>query len=420
MVAPVPRAMVRVIDFMPGLLVPDEAGPSLNTAMALLLVSSYTLTISNPKMVYVRLFLAIPAIFLYWHHAFGPYPAPQVQVDIGMALMGMVGVMRVIECIACGIGPFKAPHWVEVGPEGKTLPLPTSICGRLAYAVDYLTSMRGTSWFSGVYWDFAPRSIASYIESKPRRGWFLLNALGRLLRLYILHDCFDTLNKSRVWDTSLAHPITSQFSLPLQLLYALSTGVGTFISVQVQTTVFAIVCVALGSDPSSWPPVFNSPFRATTLADLWTNRWHLFLRRNFNSMSNIITACLPKVDSLLARRFLRITITFALSALLHLLILYGPPIDEIHPHTFFDFSTVAFFMVQPLGLMIEALVIVPLAQHLPLYWRVVATRIWMWGFLLWTGRWWADVWVRRGSWERKEKEIGVSVVRGLLWGKWIR
>ena len=35
----------------------------------------------------------------------------------------------------------------------------------------------------------------------------------------------------------------------------------------------------LGQDPAQWPPVFDAPWRATSLSDFWGHRWHQFFRR---------------------------------------------------------------------------------------------------------------------------------------------
>lgn len=36
-----------------------------------------------------------------------------------------------------------------------------------------------------------------------------------------------------------------------------------------------------GQDPAQWPPVFDAPWRATSLSDFWGRRWHQLFRRTF-------------------------------------------------------------------------------------------------------------------------------------------
>jgi hypothetical protein len=114
------------------------------------------------------------------------------------------------------------------------------------------------------------------------------------------------------------------------------------------------------------------------------------------------------------RKPLRAATIFALSTTLHLLLMYRLPTSETHFHpAFFDRSTMLFFLSQPLALFAERLVVQPLAGE-----HVWVTRCWAWGWLLCSGRWWADVWVRRGLWDQSEKVVGYSIVRGLWGGQW--
>jgi len=39
--------------------------------------------------------------------------------------------------------------------------------------------------------------------------------------------------------------------------------------------------LVLGQDPAQWPPVFDAPWRATSLSDFWGRRWHQWFRRAF-------------------------------------------------------------------------------------------------------------------------------------------
>jgi hypothetical protein len=115
------------------------------------------------------------------------------------------------------------------------------------------------------------------------------------------------------------------------------------------------------------------------------------------------------------RKTLRAALIFLLSGVFHLLLMYRLTTSETHLHpTFFDRSTLLFFLSQPVALLIERTVIEPLAGG-----NVWVTRCWAWAWLLFSGRWWADVWVRRGSWDHAEQVVGYSVVRGLLKGQWI-
>jgi hypothetical protein len=83
------------------------------------------------------------------------------------------------------------------------------------------------------------------------------------------------------------------------------------------------------------------------------------------------------------------------------------------------FSTLKFFLSQPIGLFLERTVVLPATKSLPRNIRSIVTRIWVYVWMLGAGRWWADAWVHAGMWNPEEVLIVWSPVRGLLKGQWI-
>jgi len=169
--------------------------------------------------------------------------------------------------------------------------------------------------------------------------------------------------------------------------------------------------------------MFDAPFTASSLADFWNRRWHAIFRRVFDRLSNAIFYVLPfprSVPPSQVQRTIRAVVIFSLSASLHILLMYRINMYETeYPGTFIDPSIVKFFLCQPFGLALEILVVLPACNALfPKGWQSIISRVWTWAFLLWAGRFWSDVWVHRGMWEEKERMVGWSIVRGLLYGKW--
>lgn len=79
-----------------------------------------------------------------------------------------------------------------------------------------------------------------------------------------------------------------------------------------------------------------------------------------------------------------------------------------------------FFLSQPVGMFLEAVVVRPVvlrAFKSPSVRRNVS-RAWAWGWLVWTGRWWGDVWVKNGCWGPTEVHIPLSPIRGIIYGQW--
>ncbi|KAG9076621.1 hypothetical protein FS749_011567 [Ceratobasidium sp. UAMH 11750] len=411
---------LRLPDFIPGLLVPPEANLVLTIGIHFLILALYTLTItSHPRtLALVRIVLCGPATYAFWIYAFHPFIAPRRSVETGLAVVGMYGIMRVVDtCLVdLVVGVHSPPRWVV---DGKVAPLPTTFLGRLGYAVDYLFSLRGTSMFKNTTWDWiAPSTKRRLPSPSTPRSVFIRNAAWSLFKQYIVLDALDTLNKSRIWDTTLAHPVTDGgLSILQQLAFAFSVCAGTALSISIPATLVAILSVACGAPVEAWPPMFDAPFSAVSLADFWTRRWHSLFRRVFDRLSLGILHGLDKVHAPLPARLrkpLRAAIIFALSTTLHLLLLYRLPTSDTHYHpTFFDRSTMMFFLSQPVALLVERTIVEPLAGG-----TGSVTRCWAWAWLLCSGRWWADVWVRRGLWDQGEKVVGYSIIRGVWSGHW--
>jgi hypothetical protein len=391
-------------DWLPG------PGVAFATALALLFAASYTLTTKAKNVDFIRCLLAGHAVFGFWYSGFGPsntLKGPEAIFAIEFAVFFM---FRAVECVACGWGIVKTPAWVTT--DGKILPFPTTVRGRLAYSLDYTTSICGPSWFAGVHLGYTPRRLIS--EHPQSRRTFIINALKRIAFNALLVDIFVNVQTSAPWDLSLDFPLLDGFRIPAQLYYTFWSGVCVITSMTMEHTIIALIAVCLGSHPSSWPPLYGSPLSSTSLADFWSRQWHFIFRRNFSSVYAILRSPFPSTNSLLVERVLRITTIFGLSSILHLAVMWLPPTDGGPRPTFYSSMIIANFLIQPLGLFFESLVVVPLAQHLPLRFRGPAVKIWAWTFTLWTGRWYADVQVKRGVFSGTYDAMKYSVVRKCL------
>ncbi|CAE6447515.1 unnamed protein product [Rhizoctonia solani] len=333
--------------------------------------------------------------------------------------MGVYGIMRAIDvCLVdLFVGVNAPPRWIV---NRKVLPLPTSFRGRLAYAIDYLTTLQGTSMFKNTTWDWMAPSVQRRLAPPDTpRGTFIRKSLVSLFKNYLVYDALDVFNKHRIWDCSQLHPITNGgLSIPEQLLAAFSVCVTTSLSISISALLVSIISVTCRAPAEAWPPVFDQPFSAVSLEDFWTQRWHSLFRRTFDRLSLGILGAIERITGPLPlrfRKFLRMATIFGLSAFLHLLLMHRLPISETHHHpAFFDRSILAFFLSQPLALVFERSVVQPLFGG-----NVWVTRAYAWAWLLYSGRWWADVWIRRGMWDQEEKVVGYSLVRGLWNGNWV-
>ncbi|PGH05208.1 hypothetical protein GX51_03107 [Blastomyces parvus] len=117
------------------------------------------------------------------------------------------------------------------------------------------------------------------------------------------------------------------------------------------TRLLSIVFVGLGiSNPSDWPPLFNSIWDAYTLRNYWGKFWHQIFRWPFTSISNYLTRRilrLPRPSFL--ERYLNTLFIFSLSGILHVPILAATGISPLDSWR----GAMLYFAPFTLGFMIE-------------------------------------------------------------------
>uniref|UniRef100_A0A383WCN1 Wax synthase domain-containing protein n=1 Tax=Tetradesmus obliquus TaxID=3088 RepID=A0A383WCN1_TETOB len=105
-----------------------------------------------------------------------------------------------------------------------------------------------------------------------------------------------------------------------------SMAAGTLLSLQMEIayslTRATLLMVGDGELAGSLPlRAFNSPHMASSITDLWGNRWHAFLRYYFEGLgyklADSATAAWPLVKRLVPRSTARTLVVFAMSGLLH-------------------------------------------------------------------------------------------------------
>ncbi|KDQ08074.1 hypothetical protein BOTBODRAFT_38293 [Botryobasidium botryosum FD-172 SS1] len=399
--------------------IPFSVYPPMLTGALLLCAANYTLAIPQRSLIYLRLGLAIPALYAFWYAGYGPHEHKYRSYRNTPATMANLGVMAVISSCFVSIWDQNPPRWV-VG--GKVAPLPTSVFQRFLYSLDLFTSLRGTSWFKDTHWDFLPSSLLPSPTTRISRVDFLRQRVPFFVFGFLLADVFDSIGRFKPWDTTLMYPVTGS-GLPVyqQAIYSISLCMLNYLGMALLHNILAIIAVSLGAYPESWPPLFSTPFASTGLADFWTRRWHLTFRRSFTRMAHLPWLAASRYFSPRIANSIRVFAVFSSTALLHVLLMFPSPVDELHPHyAFFDPSIMTFFLVQPLGLIIEALVVAPISTLSPPHTQRVIRRAFVWCFLVWSGRIWCDVWIRRGYWDQDENAMtgGMSLIRGILLGRW--
>lgn len=416
--------------YVPALILPSGSNVEMVIAHHLLVLIQFTTTYNHPLLRYIRIALALPTAYFFWEYGFSAKWASEFAPRraryslMGMALIGANGIMKLVEICVVGFKnePSDWPRWVskkEKTKEGKRkiIPFTPTLSGRFVYAADLL-SVRGSSWFPDRVWNYAPTSVADY--TPPSRLPFLKSLLSISLQMYLALDILETVMFTREWDSRNPYPVTS---LPVlqQLLYALCVCMTTALSISAPYAINTFNTMLLGAPPSAWPPMFDAPFSSTSLAEFWRDKWHTIFRRLFDRLSYGVMLFLPTHQ--LHSRLVKLTrgvVIFGLSTILHLCLMWALPTDELHPYaSLFNLQALKFFLSQPLGLLLEFVLIFPATERMPVALKREIRRAFAWCWLLWGGRFWSDVWISRGLWDYEERFIVYSPVRGLLYGKWI-
>ncbi|KAG8926168.1 hypothetical protein FRC02_009168 [Tulasnella sp. 418] len=418
--------------FLPGFLVPDNSFPYFLSAILLIAFCSFTTTYNHPALPYLRLLSAVPISFSLWEYGFSPQfdePGRNRQADMAMAVVTAYGLLKVVEICLVGFWnkPKDWPQWIrrdngkkdDEGEGPVVIPPGPSVGGRAFYGLDLL-SICGSSWKGDRIWSFAPRSMFEW--KMPTKSVFLRQRIIGLIQLYLIVDILESFSSEIKWDTRNPRPLTGTLPIHLQLFYTFVLGGRTIASMLVPYYFHSIWTVALGISPSAWPPVFQEPFAATGLQDFWSFRWHTSYRRAFHEISRGLLALLPTSYIKFHPRFikfLRSFIAFGLSMVLHLLFMCALPNDEAHPYEgLFNTQIMKCFLLQPFGVLMEFAVIMPLTKNMPERQKLFIRRLFGWSWMLWTGRYWVDVWIHRGLWGTKERWILFSPVRKVLYGTW--
>jgi hypothetical protein len=151
-------------------------------------------------------------------------------------------------------------------------------------ALDLVTTLRGYGWdwSRGLYIPRETRPIGrigfvSYVILSAAAHAFICGILYRALRSFSPVGLGSLLGGS-VFDETL--PFLVRY-----LRSSLISIVGCFASYSFLQMGYDLLTLGgvlfLQQDPAQWPPAFDAPWRATSLAEFWGRRWHQWLRHIF-------------------------------------------------------------------------------------------------------------------------------------------
>lgn len=392
------------------------------TSAALLLCTCiFTTTYTNQVRIlrYVRLLLAVPTAVL-WLAAGFPFETPPGQ-DVGAyttpVTLGFLGFMKTLDVCVIGFWdtPQDIPRWQMIqrttkknGAAGDqvgkvTLPLPTSLPGRIAYAFDSLLTCRGASVFVGRVWDWAPSEIWTY--KPPSTLVLLLERVKAILIGTFWLDVCEAIFATHRWDKHSPAPLTNSVYFPLQFIYTAVFGVELYYLLALSIHLLGIPLLLVPKKPTQcWAPINGGVTSATTLTGFWGKTWHGMLKRQFSRVTKPVEWILGPYCSKSTTRAARLFAVFGLSTILHLASPLGVPRDGLRHISPLEPGTIKFFFSQPVGIMIETSIVFPATERLPGRWKTVARTTFMYAWLLWTGRWYVDQYVKHGQFDKRRYE----------------
>jgi len=289
--------------------------------------------------------------------------------------------------------------WTRDGGEEEVvrtrLPLPADLRNRLAYTVDSILTIQGGSFLKDAVFDWAPPAIYQY-RSGGRKA-FLSTRLKSTVLEWFMMDLFETIVAEAGWNIRTTAPLSkSSFPLIVQFFYTICFGMLSYFASFMHTNTLILVFVGVfHSNPDSWPPIWRNPWEAHSLAEFWGYRWHWSFRRSFVRAATPILRLLKPALGKQSLNAVRLVTIFGITTIYHLGITMSLE-GRSRVLNFWEPSTIKFFMSQPFGILIELWLIKPLTESLSPRHKSAVRRAFVWVWLVYTGRWYADQFIKQG------------------------
>ncbi|KAG6330832.1 hypothetical protein ID866_8255 [Astraeus odoratus] len=261
----------------------------------------------------------------------------------------------------------------------RSPPQPDGISAAAWNALDLCCNLRGIgwNWSEGVY-------FPEPMFKTDSRLFFTVLSLMRFMLYWTALDALDLSVKAFAPEGSAGWSIFDPSLPPVQryLRSIFITGLSGFAAVAMIEVLYQFHAVLFTAcfqqHPSLWPPLFDQPWFATSLANLWGKRWHQLFREYFSAVGT------KPLEGILGQY--SVIGAFVLSGLLHDIGLRGMGHGG-------DFLHVAgFFVVQGLGLVLERL-----------WARLTGKRVggilggvWVWVWQLVWGVYLVNAWAEKG------------------------
>ncbi|KAJ7650405.1 membrane bound O-acyl transferase family-domain-containing protein [Roridomyces roridus] len=183
----------------------------------------------------------------------------------------------------------------------------------------------------GLGWNFAADAKVPAFTTRPLHPYIRLGFFDSWDFLQYFCQCFDweglgSPNGGSIYDMSLTPPLRYLRSTTITFF----NGLIIYGSIQIGHDLFALIAVLVlrVSSPADWPPIFDSPWLATSLTELWAARWHQIFRQEFVALGGWPLG-------LVAGRVGAVLGVFSVSGILHFVGLWGMGMADLRVYCFF-------------------------------------------------------------------------------------
>ncbi|KAF3932416.1 hypothetical protein ABW19_dt0209348 [Dactylella cylindrospora] len=232
--------------------------------------------------------------------------------------------------------------------------------------------------------------------SGSRRSTFLLYRIGRLFLIWILLDILLAICRYDPYFSSFGQSAATSSTVALGALRTVFGASAIWMSVDGLHTLFCLLIVGLGGDNyKEWPDMFGFWTEEWyTIAEFWGIAWHGLFRQQFVFITHTVKSPL-----------LRVFIPFMFSGILHF--------SGAHMQSRDGMPAIRFFMLQPIGIIVQQLVVGKGIKGLPMKLLVfISTMTW----LIATGYEFIGAYARGGMYDIEPIPISWLSLFGLVEG----
>ncbi|KAI0310851.1 membrane bound O-acyl transferase family-domain-containing protein [Amylostereum chailletii] len=340
----------------------------------------------------IRLAILVPMAALAWRAATKYEYAPSMPVEDGYNIYSFA-ICWFLSFIMLRAADFATSERVFQRIEFSTLPpnAPHNPVAKFRAVVldafDLTFNARGIGWNWGKNIYIPPKTTGDGSHKAK-------SALDHFVSFVKIQFFFDfLLFGQQSWTLSLSeyltHPAGGTIfdpTLPPLFRYGkvaamtFLCGLGLCCSFQATYDAVAYICIVLlGQKPEQWPPLFQEPWRAESLADFWGVRWHQVFKRAF-------VVCGAKPASKIFGRAGGLLGAFFVSGIMHDFGVWGAGLGT-------DPAAITlFFMMMGVGCMLEVI----WQQKTGMKVGGVMGRVWALAWTVFWGSLIVDAWARRG------------------------